>query len=198
MNIEWSKVEKWLEVRPFRDSIIIFLTGFLFFYVLWGALFKFPLNGRMGSLREGNQQLEKELQAKKNQLMTIQTIVSHNAFLRQKAFNINNLQFDFVPVKKLTKVTNDIISQQSDITLIDLKTFPQEPWLTKDSSKPDIFKYKMQIEFQGNYFTTLEFLSRLEKLSWHLYADSLEYKVLKYPTATVIAEFYVLSNEGTV
>lgn len=59
--------------------------------------------------------------------------------------------------------------------------------------RPDIYKHAVEIEFIGDYLSTLNYLRNLEALPWHFYWDGMEYKVIKHPKATITISIYTLS-----
>jgi len=215
MKLEKELIQQWLELRTPRESGLIFLTGFAFVYLLWNLFFELPLHSKTESLEKQNLELVKMLDTQKQNLNSIEQIISSSSFTRnlQKQQQLSsksrtigkqleNLEQSFVPVELLAQITNDIIAQQEEVALIGMKTFSEEPWLktknTKDTSfynMQNVYKHKIEVEFRGTYFNTIAFLGHLEKLPWHLYWDHLAYQVLTYPEARVVARFYVLSNQ---
>lgn len=58
-----------------------------------------------------------------------------------------------------------------------------------------IFKQSFELEFEADYFSAIELLERLEKVEGDLYWEGLDYKVTKYPQATVTLKLYLLSRD---
>src|SRR6185437_2174304 len=114
---------------------------------------------------------------------------------------IANLKPVFVPESDFSQLTKDILEQlDNSIMLVSLKEFPLQHWVVPNIDNTNqliqhIYQHKLAVEVRGDFFTIAVYLNRLEKLSWHLYWDSLEYKVIKYPEADAILQFYVLNNE---
>lgn len=206
MTFNREALQQWLAARNPRESALVYTAGFFVVYMFWNVLFGLSLHHRMVISKQHNLQLLSEYDVQKNKLSSIESVISNSSFIRDFAAQeqltnksnsiekmIKKMELNFIPLDKLTKVTSDIISQQEEVTLLSLKSFSQEPWL--NSTLTDVYKHKMQIEFRGTYFNTIEFLGYLEKLPWHLYWDNIDYKVLTYPEADVVAQFYVLSNQ---
>lgn len=55
------------------------------------------------------------------------------------------------------------------------------------------YKHGLQIEFDGNFFSTLDYLKKLEELEWNFFWDKIEFEVSEYPDATVILTLYTIS-----
>ncbi|WP_455203599.1 hypothetical protein [Kaarinaea lacus] len=58
---------------------------------------------------------------------------------------------------------------------------------------PQIFKHGLEIEFQGDYLSTLSYLKKLETLPWKFYWDEVAYEVLEHPTAQITLKIHTLS-----
>ena len=147
------------------------------------------------------------------QLDNIQTVIKAPGFLKmiteQKRLTqqlmsmqqkIDNLKPTFLSAEDMPTLTKKMLNQQrNNIALISLKELPGEPWpgLTTDNKnvKNDInslntlsgvYQHMVQIEFQNDYYNTIVYLKQLENISWNMYWDSLDYKVLKYPKVEVL------------
>lgn len=64
----------------------------------------------------------------------------------------------------------------------------QEPY---DSA----YKHGMKIVFEGDFFTTLDYIRKLESLDWRFFWDSIEFQVDEYPRSTSSVTLYTLSLE---
>lgn len=216
MKIKFEKeaLQLWLAERSKREAVLVFLAGFAVIYIFWNILFELPLQHVKTALETQIQDLRKNLDTQKNNLDNIESLINSSTFARkmqrqrqlssqsQRAGKVlQSIQETFVPVDLLARVTNDVIAQQEEVSLVSLKTFSGESWLQTVSAKQsfpsllNIDQHKMELEFRGTYFNAIAFLGHLEKLSWHFYWDYLDYQVLDYPEAKVVVRFYVLSNE---
>ena len=55
------------------------------------------------------------------------------------------------------------------------------------------YKHGLRIEFEGNFFATLEYMRRLEELEWNFFWDGITFKVIDYPDASGTLSFYTIS-----
>ncbi len=214
LNLDKAAVQQWLEKRNSREAVLLFLAGLSVVYLFWNVIFELSLRRQNEALETQSQDLGKLLETQKQNLNSIEGIITSSAFARnlqkQKQLSsqshragavLQSIEETFVPVDLLSQVTNDVIAQQAEVALVSLKTFSGEPWLQTPgvkqnfSSLRDVYKHKIELEFRGTYFNTIAFLGHLEKLPWHLYWDHLDYQVLNYPEAKVVARFYILSNQ---
>lgn len=56
-----------------------------------------------------------------------------------------------------------------------------------------VYKHGLQIEFEGNFFATLDYLKKLEQLEWKFIWDDIKFEVTEYPEATTILSLYTIS-----
>ena len=56
-----------------------------------------------------------------------------------------------------------------------------------------VYKHGLRIEFEGNFFATLDYMKRLEDLEWNFFWDGIDFKVIDYPDATGTLSFYTIS-----
>ncbi len=72
----------------------------------------------------------------------------------------------------------------------------QETEVVQDANVASIsaaFRHGLEIEFDGTFFTTLEYLKKLENLEWKFFWDSIEFKVNEYPDSTSTLSIYTIS-----
>jgi len=57
-----------------------------------------------------------------------------------------------------------------------------------------LYKHEIEIELHGNYFSTYEYLRRLESYNRVFYWNEISYKALAWPTALINLKVYTLSS----
>ena len=103
----------------------------------------------------------------------------------------------------MTDLVENLFTYNSGLTLKSLKSLDVKP-LALDNDRTDVedggvYMHGMSIEFEGNYFNTLDYIKALEKLPWQLYWGGIEYKVTAYPLAHITLLVYTLSlSEGWI
>jgi len=55
------------------------------------------------------------------------------------------------------------------------------------------YKHGMQIQFNGDFFSTMEYMRQLEQLQWRFFWDSINFAVGEYPEATTSIRLFTLS-----
>jgi len=62
-----------------------------------------------------------------------------------------------------------------------------------EQARVEVFRHGLQIEFEGNYLATLNYLKTLEALDWEFYWDAVQLDVTDYPKSRVIITVHTLS-----
>ena len=58
-----------------------------------------------------------------------------------------------------------------------------------------VYKHGLQIEFEGSFFATLDYMRRLEELEWDFFWDGISFKVIDYPEASATLSLYTISMD---
>src|SRR5579872_1790371 len=203
MNNNIEMLKQWLLQRSPRERIILFALVFFGIYFIWNVFFGWPLARGDQAMSEQIKKTQVAMNAQQEQINVLFKVVKEPTFLsmlqnykktqaQTDIFTHNMAGFvpGIVPMRNLANLVTDILGAQGDVGLMSLKKQPLESLIPKDFNSAnlpayfyEIYKYPLEIEFHSNYFSTLAFLQRLEKLPWHIYWDGLDYKVLQYPEA---------------
>jgi MSHA biogenesis protein MshJ len=210
-----EQLQQWFKQRTGRERILILLAGLAVIYAFWYFLLSRPLHTSQRELDKKIVGMQAQISTFKQQTDFILNTANKNSYyqklqeqkkaagqaqgLQQKLETVKSV---VIPYESLSKVTKDVLNQQEGIHLISLKKLDMTPWAPPGieniealSKYAKIYKQSFEINFHSGYFSTIRYLSRLEKLPWRLYWDSLEYNVDNYPEAQVVIRFYVLVNQ---
>lgn len=211
-----KQIKERLEKLSARERIYVFIGGFAIIYLLYFILFFHSLSNKKKELGENIAGLQNKIIGQKQQIATIREVTKSPVFLQlqntQKRLQeqVARLHQQLVDLKPTLFLASDLpvfTKRMLDLPrgnglLISLQQFPIEVWPPEDAAKivnqnlasiPHAFQQKMQLEFQNDYFGTINYLSNFEKLSANLYWDSMSYKVINYPRADVTIQFHLLS-----
>lgn len=212
MTTRMEDLKTWILARTVREKWLLFAIGLAFIYGIVNLILVKPLVKADKQTIEDISRAKIELQTVNDQIKTILTAVSQtnyaqmlseNATLQNKSKDIVQRLLNSIPKivseAEQAKIIKDILSSQGNVELLRIEKLPTESWIPKDLANADIpgyfktiDKYTLQIQFQSNYFNTISFLQRVEKLPWDLYWDSLNYKVTEYPNAEITLKLHVL------
>jgi MSHA biogenesis protein MshJ len=209
-------LNQWLDQRNNWQKIVFWLTLFCGTYLFWhlAVTRAITLNIKM---------LDNEITTSQSSLDAIRLkMASVILAVTQHSYNINltqqhSLQKQAATSKKqltkllpsvlsmqdYAKLMKDIFSVRKEVVTLSVKNLPATPWVpdgmdinTLPAGMNNIYRYNLQIEFNGQYFSTFDYLTYLEKFPWRIYWDSLDYEVKQYPNATVTATFHVLGYKN--
>jgi MSHA biogenesis protein MshJ len=117
---------------------------------------------------------------------------------------LNKLKPLLVTKDQMAAISREILKLKSNaINLTGVDKLPAIPWepINIDQSDllnmatGDVYVYAFNIQFESDYFNTLEFIKQVEKIPWPIYWDRLDYKVSEYPKANVILKIHLLSTD---
>lgn len=203
-----------------RRRIQIFLISLVIIYMAWALLLFNPLRVSKNVLLQQIQALKLQRTEITNKINVIQEAIKKEsvaALLKEKQELENQIQqvqrdlskknILFASEDNWIKFKEAIISQQQDmdqyITLISINYSPVHPWAPAIVNKTDAakvimettYEYAIEVKFQSDYFNTIKYITRLEKLPWNLYWDSLTYRVLNYPKAEVTLRLHAFLKQ---
>jgi MSHA biogenesis protein MshJ len=106
---------------------------------------------------------------------------------------------NLIPASKMGEILQQALTSESGLKLQSIKSLRVERLSAYESADEQesvaLFRKGIQLRFEGDYFSTVNYLKKLENLEWKLLWGSLDYKVMDYPTATVTIQVYTLSSE---
>lgn len=120
-----------------------------------------------------------------------------------------------VPPQQMARLLELVLRETKGLQLKQVQSLGTEPLVntqaeeeTGDQSEQDVqtasattgqgavnaaYRHGLQIEFEGNFFSTLEYLRKLEQLEWKFFWDSIDFKVDEYPGAHTAITVYTIS-----
>lgn len=170
------------------------------------------VQGLMQSLSGGRQAIAREQQQLNEKLAKVDEELSSAAS-------------GFIPATLMPQVLEEILNNSEKLTLIKLENKPVEVVTgvsdadrsaAKNNSKNTnsavsnndggqqvvdaddktlLYRHGVEMQLQGSYLATLDYLKRLEQLQWRFQWDALSFQVDEYPTGTVTLEVYTYSTE---
>jgi len=107
---------------------------------------------------------------------------------------------DLISPQDMARFLEQLLVQEQPLTMLRLRTLDVEPLLTADAERVDatssglvLHRHGFEIEFSGGYLATLRYMKSLEALPWRFFWDSVDYRVLDYPSSVVRLKQHTLS-----
>lgn len=202
-------LEKFAQLNQ-HEKRMVGLAILVIAWAIWDKWLYQPLQQQKIALQQELSNLSTQIAAQQQARLTLQRRdpTDPNATAQQKLLVLKTdyarLQAQlmsgekkFVPPSQMAKALSDVLNQNQRLTLIALKTLPLSTLLSHKEQQQPIYKHGLAISFSGHYLDTLNYLTALEALPWHIIWDSIDYQVTHYPLAEVTIQVYTLSFEET-
>ena len=209
-------LELWLKDRSPREQLMMLFIILAVTYLMWDLLIDRPVRVRNAELTLAIKKIEIQQIAITKEVNSILDIVKNSSYLQSlreyKSLaaqsniakkDLNQMLSLVVPESKLSRITNDVSSRQPNITFTSIKKLPEQAWIPDEiikdlfpNIKKHLVRHRLQLDFRGDYFGTLNYFIYLEKLPWNLHWESLQYSVKEYPVANVSVVIYSLTEQA--
>ena len=216
MNKLYERINEWINERGSRERQFIFALGFLMIYLFCFLIIIKPVSKHKKDLVSNIVTLQLQKDSTQKQIENFNLSMKDPAFVKQLnqqkvlVGKINTLENKLKTMKplltslsELPTLTKTILTHPAyNVTLINLKEIGERPWIPDMKSITNmpiettgILEHGYVMEFKSDYFSTIQYLNWIEKLPYHIYWDSLQYKVGQYPVADVLMTIRVLTKE---
>ncbi len=209
----------WLDARSTRERLILFLAAVVFIYTFWNMLLYKPIKASIYKRRNDIVQVSEKTKKIDQEIAEVIELVEEGsddisddlttrAQLLERAKVLDEklgiLTSDLISSSQMVTALRAMLERQQGLHLLSLDTAPAKQLETDDeledsndlaASLPGIYKHEITIVLLGDYFSVLNYLRALESLGWRLFWDSMEYKVLMYPTAQITIKLHTLSSQ---
>lgn len=213
--LQWEFIKTWTNARTLREKILLIFGGGAFIFLVFHFMFERPTEHTQNNLEQEIISANKQIQLLREKTKAIVDIATQNS-INQKLAQQKSLSSQSGQLKQRIDTLIKNLVKQEDIPLvedrlsgkfpgvkaIDLKVGSTEPLIpiSLDSSQLPayskmIYRKNFEMHFQSNFFQTVAYLDHLETLPWHIYWESLDYRVTTYPQADIIIKFYILINQ---
>lgn len=116
---------------------------------------------------------------------------------------IEELAGNLVTPYAMTQMLTTVLDRQPGLELIRIENKIPQPMRSdgqvsgegEEGPMVQVYKHGLIIEMQGDYFSLLNYLTYLEKLSERLFWDQVHFQQSSWPDATIILELHTLSTE---
>lgn len=213
MSERWQAVAEKVDELSLRERGLVLLSVLTVLYLIWDFFLYQPLAQSRASVMTDITILEQKITAmEQEETMLMRALGSepHRDLKIQAAdlenrvaaldANLSELSVGLVPVDKLAAILQDVLAQTSTLQLQSLQTLPVEKLALNvkteaDAASAGVFKHAVAITVRGSYFQVLDYLKKLETMTWRFYWDELQYQQEKYPNGLFTIRVYTLSTD---
>lgn len=207
MNWYIIQFRKWYENRITRERVLLLILSWAILYFLFHHLIFKPINARQAALQADIKALDTQIDTWNMQLEELNKLSQSPLYkqwiIHRRSFVNLQHQYQYLMKTPAAKQWQDVIKTilltQSNITLAQIKNFPEAAYNPTNlpSSLSNIYQQKLLMVFYSNYFDTLNYIKKLESALPTVHWDTLRYQVAQYPVANVEMEFSILYEKGT-
>ena len=218
MNETWQKAVTRFDALKPRERVVVFLAGAV---VIGWLVFMLAIDNELARHKRLSADISRQqttlaqFQAQTAELMRSAAqdpdtaarvrIDALKAQLAQFDAELRGVQQGLVPPTRMTQVLEDVLTRNSRVHLVKLKTLPVtalvdraskgEPVraVTPDGADRLVYKHGIELTLEGGYLDLLDYLTRLEKLQWQMFWARTGIDALQYPRVQMTVTLYTLS-----
>lgn len=224
LKTRWHDLNDKANNLSVRERAILFATLLVLILFVWLQFALTPMQEenkhKLAQLNQANEDIanfasqlaELQVQLEKNPNDPLRKEQKElKASLEQLAGQIAEQLSDLMPPQKMAEAMQEVLSDYQGLKLKKARNLPVTPLKlassagegpengeseTDQNKDPEavIFVHGFEMELEGEYFQTLNFIQRLEAMDG-FYWQALEYDVQSYPKASIILQLNTLSLE---
>jgi MSHA biogenesis protein MshJ len=214
-----EKIRLWLQSLSQQQRILFLALFASVAYFIWSSLwggYYTPERAAVSAQKKVLDDKIKDIDATTMRLKALRTdpdILATKKKLDDLREQLKKVSRQLVSSKQMLDQLNGVFTKDPEIkfshiqnvgsTAFSLESPGQEPNKKSDSTatttKPpaSFYAHTFLITFEADYFSTEHYIQQLQQLPGQLYFDSIEYNVVKYPTASVVLKVHTISlDEG--
>jgi len=218
-----EQLAHWIDSQSLRERTLILFAIIFAVFLIWEKVLLDPLAAQAKQLQVEVKKQNKDLARVRDQqtqvlkragidpdALILKDIEALRRAMRTLNQRLRQMTVDLIDPAKMAEVLEEVLTRETDLKLIRVEALPPKPLgdsktLDKNKNKrskkafPGVYQHALQIEFQGSYLSTLNYMQELEKLTQQFYWGSVDFSVEDYPNARVIITIKTLSlNEAWI
>jgi len=218
MNETWRKAVTRFDTLKPRERTMVFaagavLIGWLVFMIAVDN--EWTRHKRLSAGISRQQTMLAQLQTQTTELMRSAAqdpntagrarIEELKAQLGQFDAELRSVQQGLVSPTRMTRVLEDVLTRNSKVHLVKLKTMPVTALIDREAKGEPVkaatpggadrlvYKHGIELTLEGSYLDLLDYLTRLEKLPWQMFWARTGIDASHYPRVQMTVVLYTLS-----
>ncbi|HUU71036.1 MAG TPA: hypothetical protein VMW70_00285 [Burkholderiales bacterium] len=128
-------------------------------------------------------------------------IASLSDHLRRLDAQMQGINRGLVPPQQMAQILEKMLTRDSRVKLVRLKTLPVSDLIARDSVKQgvgqaNVYKHGIELTLQGRYLDMLNYLDRLEALPWQMFWSEARMDARDYPAVRITVTVFTLSLDS--
>jgi len=218
MNEIWRKTVARFDALKPRERVMVFAAGAV---VIGWVIFTLAIDYELIRYKRLSADLSRQqttlaqLQTQTAELMRSAAqdpdaaggarITALKAQLAQFDAELRGVQQGLVPPTRMTRVLEDVLTRNTRVHLVKLKTLPVTALVDREAKGEPVraatqggadrlvYKHGIDLTLEGGYLDLLDYLTRLEKLPWQMFWARTHIDATQYPRVQMMVTLYTLS-----
>ena len=214
-----------IDERILRERVLIFFSAIAVIYLLWSVAIQSSISKKIAlantsiiALANQKTTTQTEIAAATQMLLSDPNVIKKEQ-ITQLQNDISSVETQLhaaseslIRAEQLPEALQQVLQKTASLHLVEVKTLPAKELqlaqslgeiaaetvskeLKTNTIPAGVYQHSVVLKVSGSYFQILDFLMALEQLPCRFYWQSLDYKVMQYPTAEIILQVYTLSSE---
>lgn len=116
--------------------------------------------------------------------------------LDQIGEQLTRLTDELVAPDEMVRVVQQLLNAQTGLTLTRFSTLPVTTTeSTSNDSGAALYRHSVRLELEGSFNALARYIRLLETANWQIYWQSLDYRIVSYPTGLATLTLYTLSED---
>ena len=212
----WLELVRRFDALSLRERLLITAAPLVILQLLWQHLLWSPLTIEQDLLIENITQVTSKINLADAKLkgLVARSRMDPNIGLNQQIDQVKDRLHrlddqirqaaeSLIDPGQMARLLEELLANDQILRLVKLEKLKSEPLFTLAEPPKDgdsiatpsgnIYRHGFAIEFEGDYFSTLQYLQALEALPWGFFWDGVAYRVEQYPRARVRLLLHTLS-----
>ncbi len=215
-----SAFEYAINQRNMREKSLFLLTGLAAIVFIWEMTLHAPLVKSVKKYKKEAVSTKKQISDTKIQVETVLEKIRSDpskalneqrdaltAEVRTLDVKLNQLMGSLVRPNEMIGLLKSFVDEDKTVTIVSMRNLePTALQVAKSSTSRDkeekkpvvkvmLYKHGVDLLLTGNFFDTLDYLEKLEHIDKKIIWDLVEYKVDKYPLASIHLTVKTISDQ---
>lgn len=220
MSNKFVAVEYAINQRSIREKVLFLLTGLAAIVFSWEMMVHAPLVVSVKKYKKDTISAKKQISDTKIQVETVLQKIRSDpskalhqqrdtlvAEVRTMDTKLNQLMGSLVRPNEMIGLLKSFVDEEKSMDIVAVKNLaPVALQVDKPSTSRDkeekkpvvtvkLYKHGVDLQLTGNFFDTIEYLEKLERIDKKIIWDLIEYKVDKYPLASIHLTVKTISDQ---
>ncbi|MEY3182525.1 MAG: hypothetical protein RLZ35_510 [Pseudomonadota bacterium] len=199
--------EEKINARNLRERALILTTFVIVLFMIWRSFIISYLASSTDQIIANKERLNTQITMMQGQIQNLSEAIKNDSMMslevRLKSISLKNISLKEQIEQKLSELTNsdemidilkNLLSEDAHLKIEKIESVSEEPIL-KGQSDTLVYKKGVQLTLEGDYFSTIRFLEKMEQEEIKIIWDTLVYEVIDYPLSKVKITLHTMGPE---